>query len=122
MHITDYIIELRGIHLYAYHGVMNQEKNIGAWFTLDIKLQISNHSCAINDEISDTISYADIYEIIKEEMNIPSNLLENVCNRISCRLFDRFDTIEKAEITLTKDTPPMGGDRLSAAVTIKAER
>ena len=122
MHINNYTIELNDIHLYAHHGVMEQEREIGAWFTIDIKLTVSDSSAAESDDIDATISYADVYEIIKREMKTPSNLLENVCNRIMQPLFATFPSIEKITITLKKDTPPMGGDRLNAAVTMQASR
>lgn len=122
MQITGYNIELHNIHLYAHHGVMEQERKTGAWFTIDIRLGISDHSCAYSDSIENTVSYADVYEIIKNEMRTPSNLLEDVCRRIMSRLFDNFTSVTDISITLTKDTPPMGGDRLSAAVTLCGKR
>ena len=122
MNITEYTIELRDVHLFAHHGVMQQEREIGAWFTIDIKLGISDHSCTGSDCIDGTVSYADVYDILRKEMVQPSNLLENVCNRISKELYDNFRQITAIEITLCKDTPPMGGDRLKAAVTLKSSR
>lgn len=122
MQITNYTIRLQNIHLYAHHGVMEQERAIGAWFTIDAALQMNDSSAITGDDISGTVSYADVYEIIKEEMQTPSNLLEHVSSRIINKIFDRFATVEKIEITLAKDTPPMGGDRLNAAVTIEAKR
>ena len=122
MLITSYAIELRDIHLYAHHGVMEQERIVGAWFTIDTTMHITDSSSAESDDLEATVSYADIYEIIKEEMSTPSNLLENVCGRIIKRLFATFAIIENIEITLRKDTPPMGGDRLCSAVTLKASR
>lgn len=122
MQITDYTIELRDIHLYAHHGVMEQERTVGAWFTIDLTLKLNDHSCAYSDSIESTVSYADVYEIICREMKIASNLLEDVCRRIMSRLFDNFASVTDISITLTKDTPPMGGDRLSAAVTLNGKR
>ncbi|MBE6296337.1 MAG: dihydroneopterin aldolase [Bacteroidales bacterium] len=122
MQTTDYIIQLKGVHLYAHHGVLEQEKAIGAWFTIDLELQIADHACLESDEIEGTVSYADVYAIVRREMNIPSKLLENVCYRISSALYNEFIQIASINITLTKDTPPMGGDRLGAAVTIKSKR
>lgn len=122
MQITGYNIELRDIHLYAHHGVMPQEREVGAWFTIDINLLMNDYSCTDNDNIEGTVSYADIYEIISSEMEKPSNLLEYVCKRICDRIYSSFTQVDKIEITLCKDTPPMGGDRLKAAVTLKSER
>lgn len=122
MQITGYNIDIRDIHLYAHHGVMEQERLIGAWFTIDISLEINNYNCAYNDSIEETVSYADVYEIIKKEMQHPSNLLEDVCRRIMEKLFNSFNSITEIKITLSKDTPPMGGDRLSSAITLAGKR
>lgn len=122
MQITSYTIELQNIHLYARHGVMAQEKAVGGWFTIDIKLHLNDHGCAVSDDIENAVSYADVYDLVKKEMDTPSRLLENVCHRIIGTLLNRFAAIEGVEISLRKDTPPMGGDRLSAAVTMQARR
>lgn len=122
MKITEYNIKLNDIHLYAHHGVMPQEREVGAWFTIDLELTINDHSCTDSDSIDGTVSYADVYDIVRREMNIPSNLLEHVCKRISESIYSTFAQVERIEITLYKDTPPMGGDRLKSAVTIKSTR
>lgn len=122
MQIEGYTIELRDVHLFAHHGVMQQEREIGAWFTIDIALEINDCSCAVSDRIDGTVSYADVYEILCSEMEQPSNLLENVCSRITKRLYETFAQISAIRITLCKDTPPMGGDRLKAAVTLSSKR
>ena len=108
--------------MYAYHGVLEQEKAIGAWFTLDLELEIADHACLESDAIEGAVSYADVYAVVCREMGIPSKLLENVCYRISRALYKTFKQVTGITITLTKDTPPMGGDRLGAAVTVKSKR
>jgi dihydroneopterin aldolase len=85
-------------------------------------LRIDDHSCAISDDITGTVSYADVYDILCREMAQPSNLLENVCNRITKGLYDKFEQITAISITLCKDTPPMGGDRLKSAVPLSSKR
>jgi dihydroneopterin aldolase len=122
MEITEYTIELHDIHLFAHHGVMPQEREIGAWFTINIDAGIKEHSCMTSDCIDGTVSYADIYDIICNEMKKPSNLLENVCHRISKAIYMQFTTVSWISITLCKDTPPMGGDRMKASVTLKSKR
>ncbi|MBR6649513.1 MAG: dihydroneopterin aldolase [Bacteroidaceae bacterium] len=122
MTITEYKIALQNIHLYAYHGVMQQEQQIGAWFTIDTELTIKEHHCTATDDINGTVSYADVYDIIVREMSQPSKLLENVAHRIIKSIFEKFSIVTDINITVTKETPPMGGDRLSAAVTLSATR
>ena len=122
MQIDRYTIELRDVHLFAHHGVMQQEREIGAWFTIDIELEINDCSCSQSDSIDGTVSYADVYSILQSEMQHPSNLLENVCRRISEKIYEIFHQVTAIRITLCKDTPPMGGDRLKAAVTLSSRR
>ena len=122
MRIKEYKIELSNIHLYAYHGVLPQENKEGGWYTLNLQATISNLDSIKSDNLQTTVNYAEIYEVVCNEMKIPSQLLEHVCGRILEKLFAKFESIEEIEISLTKDTPPMGGDRLSSSVRIKAER
>ena len=68
------------------------------------------------------IRYADVYEAVKTEMDIPSKLLEHVAGRIIRSLFDKFPTIEGIELQLFKRTPPMEADIETAGVEIKVKR
>ena len=122
MRIKEYHIELVNIHLYAYHGAIAQENKVGGWYTLNLRARIDSHDSITSDNLEATVNYADIYEVVRSEMQIPSKLLEHVCGRILDKLFEKFAIIGEIEISLSKDTPPMGGDRLSSSVRIKAER
>ena len=48
------------------------------------------------------------HTVVKEEMAIPSQLLEHVCQRIASRIFKDFPTVEALDIRLYKENPPMG--------------
>lgn len=69
-----------------------------------------------------SVSYADIYAALKEEMELPSKLLEHVCGRIVKRLFRDFRKIREIEIKLAKRNPPMGADIDSAGVEMHCTR
>ena len=108
MKTTDMYIHLKGIRLYAYHGVDPQETAVGAYFLVNLKLKTDFSRAAQTDDLSVTVSYADIYQAIKDEMQVPSQLLEHVCQRIAQRIFNDFPTIEELDIKLFKENPPMG--------------
>lgn len=101
---------------------MPQERQVGAWFTLDLEIGVSDCRCAEDDNIEDTVSYADVYDIVCKEMAIPSNLLEHAGKRICESIYSVFENVTDIEIAICKETPPMGGDRLSACVTLKTKR
>lgn len=115
-------IFLKDLRFYAYHGVAPQETAIGNEFTVSLRLKTDIFRAAETDNVEDTVSYADVYEAVKAEMNIPSKLLEHVCGRIVKRLFRDFPAIEEIELTLSKRNPPMGADIAGAGVEMRCTR
>lgn len=119
--MTSYIF-LDRMHFFAYHGVGEQETIVGNDFIIDLRLKTDIALAAETDDVTNTVSYADVYEAVKEEMAIPSKLLEHVCGRIVERLFRDFPTVESIDLKLSKRNPPMGADIEVAGVEINAER
>lgn len=103
-------IFLQGVRFFGYHGVLPQENLVGAYFTVDLTLKTDFSLAAQTDRLEGTISYADVYAAVKQEMQLPSQLLEHVCQRIAERLFGQFPGIEEIQLRLSKENPPMGAD------------
>ena len=122
MTITTSTIVLPCMQFYAYHGVMPQERLVGAQFNVSIEATECFEKAVYTDQLDGTVSYADIYKAVKEEMDIPSNLLEHVAGRIAHRLFQDFSVIENLKIEVMKQNPPMGADILTAGVRIEVKR
>ena len=116
MQATNMYIRLEGLKIYAYHGVLPQENLVGAYYYIDLKLKTDFTHAAETDELEGTVSYADIFAVVKEEMAITSKLLEHVCQRIASRIFQDFPAIEAIEIRLSKENPPMGASAKSIGV------
>lgn len=110
-------IKLKGMKFYAYHGVMEQERRIGNYFTIDLILKVNVEKAVYSDRLEDTINYAEVFQRVKEEMEIPSNLLEHVAGRIITRLKKEYPSIEKIKLSIAKQRPPLGGDVEEASVT-----
>lgn len=98
------------MQIHAHHGVMEQERIVGADFSLDLEIYTDFRRAMETDNLSETISYADIYEIVKKEMAIPSQLLEHVGGRIVKALKQTFPSIDSIKLRLTKVNPPLGAD------------
>lgn len=112
------IIKLNDIKIRAFHGVLEQENIVGNNFLLDVTLYCDCNDALHTDNINDTVSYADIYFLIKEEMSKKSNLLEHVCFRILDRIKKEYKTVKRVVVKITKENPPIGGDIRSASVEI----
>ena len=111
-------IELEAMKFYAYHGVMPQEAKVGNHFVVNLVLTASLEQAVKSDELEDTINYATVYTIVKEQMDIPSKLIEHVAGRILYALKDRFPGLAAIELKLSKLNPPFGGDVHSASIIL----
>lgn len=123
MKYNNSFIHLTNMRFYAFHGVLPQERCVGAFFFLTIRIQTDLQNAAETDRLSDTISYADIYQIVKEEMAIPSNLLEHVANRICQRIYKEHSCSQAIEISIEKENAPVGtGAQGLAGITLHTVR
>ncbi|MGM9703165.1 MAG: dihydroneopterin aldolase [Prevotella sp.] len=111
-------IFINDIRFHAHHGVMPQERVVGADFTVSVRLGYDFSLAASTDDVADTISYADVYELLRDEMAIASKLLEHVAGRMVDSLRSRFPAIHSIDLSLTKLNPPMGADCSGAGVEI----
>ena len=82
MKINSSYILLKESRCYAYHGVAPQENLIGNEYLIDLKLKVDISKAAQTDEVTDTVNYAEVHQVIENEMAVPSKLLEHVSGRI----------------------------------------
>ena len=97
MTITQSSIELHHLTFHAHHGVLPEERLLGNTFTVDLTLEADINEAIATDQLSGTINYAEAYEVVKREMNIPSQLLEHVCGRIGTALLHHFPVLHNQD-------------------------
>ena len=112
------LIKVENMEFYAFHGCYRQEQVVGGRFLVDLEIETDLEKAAKSDRISDTLNYQAVYEVVKEQMNIKSHLLEHVAGRILDKLFEKFTGIEKATVKVSKMNPPMGGQMERVSVTL----
>ena len=91
-------IAIEGLKIYAYHGILEQERRVGNLF--EVSLSIT-------------------YELIRREMSIPSGLLEHVAGRIMKAVRNNFSTITHGCVTVKKLTPPISMQMNAVGVKIE---
>ncbi len=109
-------ILLEGVKIYAFHGAIPEENVVGTYFITDLEVHADIWKSTETDELGDTISYADLNEIIHDEMEVPSKLIEHVAGRILNSIHQKFPEIFFAKIKISKTSPPMKGELKCAAV------
>ncbi|MDD4759304.1 MAG: dihydroneopterin aldolase [Bacteroidaceae bacterium] len=123
MQLVSSNIELKDLRFHACHGVTDEEQKIGSDFRVQLRVFFTPLVKAFeNDELIGTVNYAEVYEIVRAEMQRPSKLIENVAWRISKTLFEHFKMISVVEISVEKENPPLPADCKSASVTLKLRR
>ena len=117
MNSVGYVF-LRDVRFYAFHGVMPQERQVGAEFMVSLRVGYPLEKAMESDEVGDTLNYAALYDLVKTEMQQPSKLLEHVAGRIAKAVTTAFPQTTSIDLTLTKINPPMGADCAGAGVEI----
>lgn len=121
--ISEAQIELRGLTFLAFHGVLPEERQMGNTFVVDLVLYADISRAVHTDELSDTVNYAAVYEVVQREMGVPSLLLEHVCGRIASALLDAFVALQRVRVCVTKKNPPIeGAGTCESAVTLLVSR
>ncbi|ANF51350.1 dihydroneopterin aldolase [Chryseobacterium glaciei] len=112
-------IYLEDVKIYAYHGVLPEENIIGTYYILNLELHTDLWKASESDDLSDTISYADINAIVHGEMKIKSKLLEHVAGRIISKIHEKFSQISYIKLKITKTAPPMKGEMKGASIELE---
>ncbi|HIS34331.1 MAG TPA: dihydroneopterin aldolase [Candidatus Avirikenella pullistercoris] len=112
------VIEIENMEFYAYHGCYKEEKVVGNRFIVYMKLETDVEKASVSDDVKDTVSYLEVYQVVKEQMEIGSNILEHVARRILSAVVDKFPQIDYALVKISKMNPPLGGQIERVSVTM----
>ena len=115
-------VKVDNIRVYAHHGCLKEETAIGSEYRVDVSVDANLSVAKVSDRLSDTVDYVHINRIVKQEMKIPSKLLEHVGKRIIDRIFKEIETVEKAKVKVSKINPPIGGDVEKVTIVLKEKR
>jgi len=115
-------IRLKNIKIYAFHGCMLEEGQIGSDYLVNLKVKANLDKAAISDDLKDTVDYVLLQKIVKEEMAIRSKLLEHVGKRIVDKILLSAPLVNSVKVRVSKVNPPIGGDVAEVSVSIKAKR
>jgi dihydroneopterin aldolase len=111
-------IIVEGIKVFAYHGCLEEEAKIGTHYTVDVWMETDFSEAAKTDDLTKTIDYVTVYDIVKKQMAIRSKLIEQVGQRIVDELKSEFKTLHTLKVKVTKHNPPMNGNVEKVSIVI----
>ena len=122
MTIKEGHITLHRLRFHAQHGVLEQERIVGNDYEVTVRMEGDFLKAVETDEVTDTVNYAEAYNVIKAQMAIPSRLLEHVAGRIGRSLLNQFPMLHAVHVEIIKRNPPMGADGDGAEVGLCVTR
>jgi dihydroneopterin aldolase len=100
---------IEDVRFYAHHGVTPAEQTVGAWFAVDVELDVDLAPAAASDDLSATVDYGLVTARIVEIGTMERvNLLERLAGRLAQMLLGEFPCRE-VRVRVRKLTPPMDG-------------
>lgn len=103
------MISVEGMEFYAFHGCTPEEKQVGIRFEVDVHIVCNLSLPAQSDAIEDALNYQTVYGIVAQQMQITSNLIEHVAQRIKNEIVKQFPQAENVSVRVSKMNPPLGG-------------
>ena len=102
-------LKVENLKLWARVGVLEEERELGQLFSLDIFLWTDFKKCTENDDIKKTIDYSNLVEILKKQSKkIYCFTIEKYSNEI-LQIIDEEFKLNRIKIVLTKCSPPIKG-------------
>lgn len=115
-------IIIKGLRVYAYHGVKEAEKEKGQPFELDVTLQLDLSAAGATDDLTRTVNYSTVSKRIVAVMLAEKNdLIERAATRVAEAVLTEFP-VEEVTVLLKKPRAPVPADFDYMAVEITRRR
>ncbi len=104
------IVRIRNAAFYAYHGVQDDEQNLGGKFELDLDLYGNFLPAAESDSLKKTVDYEKVYAFVRATvLEKKYHLLEALAHVIARGLLREFFNVEAVTVRIRKPHPPVRG-------------
>jgi dihydroneopterin aldolase len=99
------------MRFHGYTGVFPEEKERGQIFIVSCDMAFDKIPGAVTDRLEDTVDYAVVYDVIKEEVTSSKcDLIEHLAYEIGGKVLACSDLIKSVEITVSKPEAPVEGN------------
>lgn len=113
------LIQIENMEFYAFHGHFREEQIVGNKFLVNLTIETDMQKPRESDNLRDAVNYQKAYQIVKDEMEKKSHLLEHIAGRILDALYSEMSGIKKITVKVSKMNPPMGGKIGSVSVIME---
>lgn len=101
-------IELHGLRVRGYHGVLPEERRDGQLFGIDVALETDVSAAADSDDLADTVDYATVARQVEAIVaGTPVDLLETLAVRIADSCLAQ-PGVQAVDVAVHKPHAPIG--------------
>lgn len=101
-------IHLTGVRCYGYIGYLPEEKVLGQWFEVDLKLWVDLSQAAETDAIEDTLDYRTVIGLVQNLVKTSKfDLLERLAGAIANAILKQHDTVTQVQVIVIKPSAPI---------------
>lgn len=101
-------IIIKDLEIFAYHGVLPEEKRQGQNFIVTAELYLDLRDAGMTDELDKTVNYAKVCEDISECMTEEKyDLIEAVAENIAGTILLKYEKIKEVHIIISKPEAPI---------------
>ena len=117
------VLFIDNLEVFANHGLFEEENKLGQKFIFDIECELNYKEAMFSDEMTDSISYADIAEVVvKTATTNTFNLLERLAGEILKNIFTEFPQIDNIKLKINKPGAPIKYHFEKCGVEVKTSR
>lgn len=114
-------IYIKGLEIFAYHGVNPEEKRDGQLFVLDIALKADLAKARESDSLDDTVNYSAVRKTVQKAFTETKyNLIERAAQAVCEAVLAEHEKVEEIILLLKKPEAPMNAKFDYVAVEIAA--
>ena len=115
-------VSVRGLRVFAYHGVREEERRDGQEFIIDAAVWLDTGAAAAGDELGLTVDYSALADrLVAVASGPPVRLIETLADRLSAACLSE-PLVTEVEITVHKPHAPLTHPFDDVTVTIRRVR
>lgn len=119
--MTD-CVDLKGIEVYAKHGVLEFEQTQAQIFLIDVTAYLDLSRAGATDDLTDTLDYGELALEVREVVGSESHaLIERVASLVADAVL-AHDGVERAVVTIHKPEAPVEAVVRDISVTVDRSR
>ena len=111
-------VQLHNLIMHGHHGVYKEERELMNTFEVNLDVRYDDKKTDF-DKLEDTISYVDLYDIVKQKIQVPVFLLEKICQGIIRKIKHQYPSVKEVSISIYKVYAPIENFEGKVGVTMR---